>query len=570
MPGNLEGRSIRFEVISAQNLNVPSFRMPAGIYVSIKHDETRCWKSAIRVLSSDNAVAWGDTVTLSSHPSPTLSVEIRASFELGRTLGNGELIGHLETSWDDLLGHGDEPFDLSFPPVRGVHPSLTLKVASVDACGNEDSELFDSIVDCEIARRTDAGHARFAEYMASETVSHLNHAVEHFESVLEQCPVGHPDRGAALTNLAWSRLTGYIREDLEDIDSTTCLFRDALASRLHGHPDHALSVYHLTEALKWRHNEKDTAADILESAQIYHELLPLCPEGTYLWSIAVGENGVDHVIGECNDLPIDGSDEGIQLRRLVLELCPLGHRSHSRALDNLSLSLSVRFSQHGSIDDIDESIQLRREAVSLCPEGHPDRDAYLINLAVSLSHYRFSHQGKSEDLNEAISLYEEALRLRPVGHKFRDTPLDNLGGALIDRFNQHGDINDINRAISLCREALMLCPPGHHRRDITLNNLGLALKTRYDELDASDDLNEAIDLYHESLRLMQHDDPKRHTHLHNLSSALCSRFTQTPKNEDVEAIALCQESLAALPSLHPDRYFSYRWLQEACLSHYRV
>ncbi|KAG1844226.1 CHAT domain-containing protein [Suillus subluteus] len=63
----------------------------------------------------------------------------------------------------------------------------------------------------------------------------------------------------------------------------------------------------------------------------------------------------------------------------------------------------------------------------------------------------------------------------------------------------------------------------------------------------------------------------RYSTLNNLSSALRSRFTQTWKNEDIEeAIRLCQESLESLPSLHPDRYFSYRWLQEAYLSRYQV
>jgi hypothetical protein len=37
-------------------------------------------------------------------------VEIRASFELDQILGNGELIGELEATWDELLDHGDEPF----------------------------------------------------------------------------------------------------------------------------------------------------------------------------------------------------------------------------------------------------------------------------------------------------------------------------------------------------------------------------------------------------------------------------------------------------------------------------
>ncbi|KAG1771929.1 CHAT domain-containing protein [Suillus placidus] len=482
-------------------------------------------------------------------------------------LGSGEVIGKLELSWDDLLNHGDEPFDISFPPVRGVHPSLTLKVAVVHAC---DDALSDSLVDCGIARDTDAGHAQLAAYVTSKDLSQLNTAVEHFQLVLDQCPVSHPDHAAALTNLAWARLIGYARNDLQDIDGITSLFREALALRPQRHSDHPLSLYNLARALTWRHNKKRTAADICEAAQLYHELLPLCPEGTYLRSIVEGPNGVDYVIGGCNNLPIDASEEGICLRRVVLELCPQGHQLRLSALDNLSSALISRFTQRSNIDDLDESIQFSREAVSLCPEGHSDLARYLNNLAISLQ-LRFNHQGKPNDLDEAISLYEKALRLHPVGHKYRATSLNNLGRALLSRFNKRKDIDDITRAISLRREALTLRPPGHPRRDTTLSNLALALQTRYDELDVSEDLNEAIDLYRESLQLKQLDDPERHGTLLNLSSALSSRFTHTEKNEDVEeAINLCQESLAALPLLHPDRYFSYIWLKGAYLSRYRI
>ncbi|KAG1897192.1 CHAT domain-containing protein [Suillus fuscotomentosus] len=485
-------------------------------------------------------------------------------------LGGGEVLGALEMSWDELLDHGDQPFDLSFRAVRGVQPSITLKVAVVHAWDNQNGGLFNSLVDCEIARDTDAGHVRLAGYVRCEKAFFLDDAVEHFQLVLNHCPVGHPDRATALTNLAWARLKGYIRNDVQDIDTTTSLFLDALALRPQHHPDHPLSLYNLTKALTWRHSRKSTAADICEAAQLYHELLPLCPEGTYLRSIAAGKNGVDYVIDECNGLPTDASDEGIHLRRVVLELCPLGHRLRPRTLHKLAQAVEARFYQYGNIDDLDTCIQLRREAVSLCPEGHADRGTCLNNLALSLMS-RFKHQGNPNDLDEAIFMYEEALRLRPVGHKFRAYSLGNLGGALIDRFNKRGNIEDMTRAISLYREALTLRPPGHSSRDTTLHNLAIALQTRYDKSQVSKDLNEAIDLYRESLRLKRLDHPGRHRNLYNLSSALCSRFTQAQKNEDVEeAIALCQESLAALSSLHPDRYFSYMWLQEAYLSRYRI
>ncbi|KAG1773740.1 CHAT domain-containing protein [Suillus placidus] len=561
---------VRLEIISGKNLQVPSLRIPAGIYISTNVDSQKRWKSLIKVLSSEQSVVWGNTVTLSSWGSPAFSIEIRASYEADRMLGNGEVIGKLQMSWDELLDHGDEPFDLSFPSVRGVHPTLTLKVAVVHACDNQNGALSDSLVDCEITRETDAGHARFAKYMTRERVSHLNHAVQHFQLVLDQCPASHPDHATALTNLAWAHLIGYARNDFQDIDATLSLFRDALALRPQRHPDHSLSLYNLAVALSCRHNKKYTAADIREAAQLYHELLPLCPEGTYFRSIAAEANGVDYVINRCNGLPTDASDEGIHLRRVVLELCPLGHQLRSRALDELAQAVKARFDQHGGIDDLDTSIQLGREAVSLCPEGYSDCDYYLDNLAVSLVS-RFNHQGKPNDLDEAISLHEEALRLRPVGHEYRDCSLDNLGLALIARFNKRRDIDDITRAISLHREALKLCPPGHPRRDTTLSNLAVALHTRYDKLDVSEDLNEVIDLYRECLRLQQHDHLQCHVTLHNLSSVFCSRFMQTQENEDVEeAITLCQQSLAALSSLHPDRFFSYMWLQVAYLSRYRI
>ncbi|KIK33824.1 hypothetical protein CY34DRAFT_789244, partial [Suillus luteus UH-Slu-Lm8-n1] len=282
-------------------------------------------------------------------------------------------------SWDELLNHGDEPFDLSFPSVRGVHPSLTLKATVVQACDDQDGALPDSLTDCEMTRQTDAGHAQFAKYMRSKMVSRprLNAAVKHFQLVLDQCPASHPDHAAALTNLAWARLKGYTQNHLQDIDTTISLFRDALALRPQHHPNHPLSLYNLTKALTCRHRKKSTAADIRESAQLHHELLPLCPEGTYLRSIAAGENGVDYVIDECNKLPTDASDEGICLRQVVLDLCPVGHPRRPRALDKLSDALESRFTQSGNIDDLDECIQFRHEAVSLCPEGHTDRDVYL-------------------------------------------------------------------------------------------------------------------------------------------------------------------------------------------------
>ncbi|KAG2108795.1 CHAT domain-containing protein [Suillus cothurnatus] len=479
-----------------------------------------------------------------------------------------------------------------------------LRAATVHACDDQDSSLSDCLVDSDMARDTDAGHALLAEYISSKAVSHLNDAMQHFQSVLDQCPVGHHDHAAALTNLAYARLEGYIQNHLQDINTTTSLFREALALRLQGHPDHAPSLYNLIIVLIWHHSKESNAVYIHECAELCCKLLPLCSEGTYLRSISV-DSAVNYVI---NNLLIDASNEGIHLRRNILELCPVGYQLRPRALRLLAQALRTRFNQCGNIDDLDEAILLRREAVLLCPEGHSDCSIFLNSLALSLVN-RFRNQGKPNDLDEAITLYEELLHLWPVGHEFHDFALDNLGGALVTHFKKCGDIDDITRAVSLHRKALMLCPAGHPRRDTILSNLALALITRYDITRAvslhrkalmlcpaghprrdtilsnlalalitrydksyvSEDLNEAIDQYCESHLLMRLDDAECHITLYSLSRALCSLFMHTQKNEDVEeAIQLCQEALVSLPSLHPDRSKSYAWLQRAYLSRYHI
>ncbi|KAG1824131.1 hypothetical protein EV424DRAFT_1538315 [Suillus variegatus] len=91
-----------------------------------------------------------------------------------------------------LLIYGDEPFGLSFPPVRGVHLSLILRAAVLHPCDHEDDALSDlndaslsfadklqlkSLVDCKITQDMDAGHARFAKYVTSKTEPAIRHSI---------------------------------------------------------------------------------------------------------------------------------------------------------------------------------------------------------------------------------------------------------------------------------------------------------------------------------------------------------------------------------------------------------
>ncbi|KAG2067146.1 hypothetical protein BDR04DRAFT_879556 [Suillus decipiens] len=93
----------------------------------------------------------------------------------------------------------------------------------------EMNPLLHSLKESGIAQCTYAGHTQFSKYIIHKDVADLTDALEKFQFVLDQCLIRNPQRAVALTNFGWARLQGYIRMDLQDIDSTTSIFCDALA-----------------------------------------------------------------------------------------------------------------------------------------------------------------------------------------------------------------------------------------------------------------------------------------------------------------------------------------------------
>ncbi|KAG2092413.1 hypothetical protein BD769DRAFT_1395464 [Suillus cothurnatus] len=331
--------------MSGKNLQVPSGRIPAGVYISITVESRGCWKSAISVLSSDRSVVWGNTVTLPSHTSPALSVEIRASYKAGRMLGSGKVIRKLQMSWDELLDHGDEPFDVSFPPVRNVCPSLTLRAAAVHACDDQDNTLSDSLVDSDITRDTDPGHARLARYMRSRMVFLLNDAVQHFQSVLDQYNLG----GALVTRF---KKCG----DIDDITRAISLRREALTLCPPGHPRRDTILNNLAYALKTRYDELYVSEDLNEAIDRYRE---------------------SHLSTQ------------------------LDHPECHVTLYNLSVVLCSRFMHTRKNGDIEEAIQLCQEALASLPSLHPDRSVvYAWLQRTYLSRYCIQHN--PTDLSSAM------------------------------------------------------------------------------------------------------------------------------------------------------------------------
>jgi hypothetical protein len=109
-------------VLNGSNLVVPSHRMHTGVYVLVSTSYGQ-WSTSIKAVMADCSASWNETLAIYGsslmfprcltsaifHSTSTpVCLEIRASFE-NVMLGRGELVGRVETTFEELLMH-DEQF----------------------------------------------------------------------------------------------------------------------------------------------------------------------------------------------------------------------------------------------------------------------------------------------------------------------------------------------------------------------------------------------------------------------------------------------------------------------------
>ncbi|OAX32313.1 hypothetical protein K503DRAFT_621951 [Rhizopogon vinicolor AM-OR11-026] len=405
----------------------------------------------------DHSVPWNETLIIWDHllmfprwlmpifpkKSKAVQLEIRASFEHGY-LGRGDLLGTVRTTLEELLLHAGNQFEIGLPFISAQCPSLLLRVNRAKAprlpartAGNtQQFSGFHSV----IGRTTDTAHEAYTLYRRSDHTKYLDSAIQGFQEVLDECPEGHPHRGAALSNFAHAIICGFTKGVRTDIDHAISLFRHALVHRTWEHPDHPLSILNLSKALHLRHSMGEDSGDLHEAVVLYRSLLSLCLEDSHLQL---------HAIEQCNALPRDPSDESIMLRRTALEHCRPRHPHRARSLNRLAGDIYARFNKSGDIAHINEAVQLSREALTLCPAD----DECSSSLSV-LSYYilkRFRHLRYPDDIEECISLNREALALCPPGHPAHGESLKNLAKALKARYDEYQNIADFEEVMQLSR-----------------------------------------------------------------------------------------------------------------------
>ncbi|KIJ59205.1 hypothetical protein HYDPIDRAFT_33436, partial [Hydnomerulius pinastri MD-312] len=441
--------------LKATNVAAGLRRIPAGFYVSVSSGNDN-WKTTNKpACPISGTTEWKDLIDLPSDVSAEVHIRIYASFELGYTLGQGEVLRKFSITVGDLLEHSRSSRAIVFSARAGevLSPCTSLEVTVEEVLPSDDvlhrpaaacvetrphEELF-------LAQATDVGHNHMHHYYKNWQESRLDQAIREFRRVVDRCQSDHPGRSAALSNLAMAKfISCQVREAYLDLDEPISLFREALDLRPHDHPDRPCTLINLSIALlaRFRGRGHITLADADDAEELLQRVLDICPAESYAYKAAFLVNAFSCHSREDNrpvpHISAPASSASWQLPSSLNELARLLRecetRDDPRLLDdviaqhlaaenyliadgrewvvlqnNLIVALTMRFERQGRVQDLEESIQRGRVLSLSCPND----SGIINNLAIALSR-RFEQRGDGNDVDEAIQHHRAALQLRPA------------------------------------------------------------------------------------------------------------------------------------------------------------
>ncbi len=169
-----------------------------------------------------------------------------------------------------------------------------------------------------------------------------------------------------------------------------------------GHPERYAALSNLAVALQTRYDSSGVRADLEEAISLRREVLH-SDKSAALKNLAVSLQARYEASGERGDL-----EEAADLHRLSLQLRPEGHPGQYSALMDLILSFESHFKAAGDRADLEAAISVHRESLNLRPTGHPDRSSSLHKLCLSLEQLYQDSQDSSVQ-TEITTLILEAI-----------------------------------------------------------------------------------------------------------------------------------------------------------------
>ncbi|KAF8127373.1 TPR-like protein [Boletus edulis] len=575
-------------------------RLPAGFYTVVRHSGHEWRTENKRSSVNDNVVEWRGPIPLPSDRSATVALEVYASFEFQPMLGTGEHLRKLTITMDQLLDRSTKHVPFTLFPKNGdiVSPCssilVTVKQRNGESSDSSASRVLGPICSTtetlnELEDATNHGHSALSRYRKHGEKRDLEHSVAEFERALNNCPVDHPCRAAAQSNLAMAKLIlCRVKDTIASLEIPIRLCRDALAARPVGHTDRPstlvqLAAVHLARFEKQRDNVDGAQVETLlheamelsaadsDENRVVSVMLQLYAGHRFGPDHASSQSSVDlhsssHLIdedpwsssvqllkrfqrhGDLADL-----QRAITLLQQLVRSVSVWDDGYRVGLGNLGAALELRFKHLGELRDLEDAISTHRDAVQLTPDGHSDKPTCLNNLGLSFK-ARFERLGELRDLEDAISTHRDGVHLTPDGHPDKPTHLNNIGLSFITRFERLGELRDLEDAISTHRDAVQLTPDGHSDKPTCLNNLGSSFITRFKRLGELRDLEDAISTHRDAVQLTPDGHPDKLTCLNNLGSSFITRFERLGELRDLEdAISTHRDGVHLTPDGHPDK-----------------
>ncbi|KAF8121583.1 CHAT domain-containing protein [Boletus edulis] len=574
-------------------------RLPAGFYTVVHHSGLEWRTDNKRSSVKDDVVEWSGPIPIvprPSDPSATVCLEVYASFEFQPMLGAGEQLRKLTITVKQLLDRGEKhiPFTL-FPKDGNIISPCSSIIVTVERRNDESSDSLASGPLCsttdtpaELEDATNHGHNALSRYRMHGERRDLERSVADFERALNNCPLNHPCRAAAQSNLATAKLIlCQVADDTNaSFEIPIALYRNALGARPVSHADRPstlvqLAAVHLARFQKQRDDvegarvegllheamglsatdshEKRAVAFMLQlyaghricptSGQLSVDLHPssrFTDEDPRSSSVALLKRFERY--GDLADL-----QQAIGLLQKLVRTVSVWDYWYCAGLGNLGVALLWRFNRLGELSDLEDAISTLRDAVALTPHGHPHKPSHLNNLGDSII-TRFWRLGELSDLEDAISTLRDAVVLTPHGHPHKPGFLNNLGTSFRARFQRLGELSDLEDAISTLRDAVVLTPHGHPDKSTCLNSLGLSFTARFERLGELRDLEDAISTLRDAVVFTPHGHPHKPSHLNNFGLSCRARFGRLGELNDLEdAISTLRDAVVLTPHGHPHK-----------------
>ncbi|KAF8132353.1 TPR-like protein [Boletus edulis] len=575
-------------------------RLPAGFYTVVRHSGHQWRTENKRSSASDGVVEWHEPIPLPSDRSATIGLEVYASFEFQPMLGTGEQLQKLTITVDQLLDRSTRHVPFTFFPKNGdiVSPCSSILVTVEQHDGERSDSSASRVLGpvCsttetlnELEGATNHGHSALSRYRKHGEKRDLERSVAEFERALNICPVDHPCRAAAQSNLAMAKfILCQVEDMIASLEIPIRLYRDALAARPVGHTDRPSTLVQLAAVHLARFEKEREDVDGARVEALLHEAMGLSSTDSddnravslMLQLYAGHRSGPDHTRGQ---LSVDSDSSSrlidedpwtlnvqllkrferhgdladlqraITLLQQLVRSVSVSDDGYRIGLGNLGTALWLRFERLGELRDLEDAVSTQRDVVHLTPDGHPDKPGRLNNLGNSFR-VRFKRLGELRDLEDAISTHRDAVHLTPNGHPAKPRCLNNLGLSFRARFKRLGELRDLEDAISTHRDAVQLIPDGHPDKPACLNNLGLSFITRFERLGELRDLEDAISTQTDIVHLTPDGHPGKPGRLNNLGNSFITRFERLGQLRDLEnAISTHREAVHLTPDGHPNK-----------------